>query len=514
MQISAPAPAPSRWRHRFHVVEIGIALLTAGVIAGFCLLATYWPFRYREVHPLLEETFQSRVVVQHYHRTYFPHPGYVAEGVTFYRHGDTRIPPLATMHRMTVVGRWTNLLFHPHKLHEIRLDGLRVQIPPAGTTARGTDFDQGMVSSSTQKIEIETIVADGSTLDFLHHNGPPLRFQLPHLVVREVRQGKPLSFEAHVLLPRPQGLVATEGRLGPFDTNNYGATPLSGSYALQGADLRGVDDIRGHATAKGAFHGNLNQIAIDGDAAIPDFRAGTGHQVSFDSAYHVTVNGTNGDVDIHDAAVRTGASVITAKGTVSGTPKKVSLQIATRNSHLDELLKVVEEDTPTVSGNVSFQADVELPDGQEKFLQRLGLKGRIAISAAHFLKADTQQNLDSFSARVRKDPPNAAAHVDAQAKSETLFAHGTAYFRNVEVNFPGATAELTGTMNLLDTKLHFTGEVALEQSLSHAATGWKSVLLKPLSPFFKHKDAGAVVSIAVTGTAKNPQIGQDILHNK
>jgi len=45
-------------------------------------------------------------------------------------------------------------------------------------------------------------------------------------------------------------------------------------------------------------------------------------------------------------------------------------------------------------------------------------------------------------------------------------------------------------------------------------TGWKAMVLKPVSPFFKKKDAGAVVSVAITGKAKNPKIGEDVLHDK
>jgi hypothetical protein len=56
--------------------------------------------------------------------------------------------------------------------------------------------------------------------------------------------------------------------------------------------------------------------------------------------------------------------------------------------------------------------------------------------------------------------------------------------------------------------------VALEKGISHAATGWKAMLLKPLTPFFRKKDVGAMVPIAVTGTAKNPKVGQDVMHDK
>jgi hypothetical protein len=71
---------------------------------------------------------------------------------------------------MTVVGTWTAVLFHPHTLYEIRLSGLHVQIPPPGTKARQMDFDQGVVSSYKQKIEIKTIVANGTTIDFLRED--------------------------------------------------------------------------------------------------------------------------------------------------------------------------------------------------------------------------------------------------------------------------------------------------------------------------------------------------------
>src|ERR1700722_811248 len=171
--------APHRPRRlRGYVIELIVVGFLTLALVGIALMFKFWPFRYREVHPLLQQTFRSRVDVKRYHRTYFPHPGYVAEGLVFYRPGDTHIPPLATIDRMTVIGTWTALFFHPHKLYEVRLSGLHVQIPPPGTEARQMDFDQGLVSSSTQKIVIETIVADGTTLDFLRKDdNVPVRFR-------------------------------------------------------------------------------------------------------------------------------------------------------------------------------------------------------------------------------------------------------------------------------------------------------------------------------------------------
>jgi hypothetical protein len=54
----------------------------------------------------------------------------------------------------------------------------------------------------------------------------------------------------------------------------------------------------------------------------------------------------------------------------------------------------------------------------------------------------------------------------------------------------------------------------MDTDISHTATGFKSFLLKPLAPFFRKKNAGAVVPIAVTGTPGHYHVTQDITHNK
>jgi hypothetical protein len=504
------------WRHRRYIIELALFGVFVLALTAIAVMLTYWPFRYREVHPLLERTFRSQVLVKRYHRTYFPHPGYVAEGIIFYRHGVTQIPPLATLDRMTVVGTWTNLLFHPHELYEIRLGGLHVRIPPPGTKARALDFNEGVVAPSQQKIAIETIIADGTTLDFLAtSSAPALRLQFPLLQVHNLHQGQPLSFSARVLIPRPQGTVFANGSVGPFRTNDYGATPLSGTYSLQNADLSQVPGISGHASASGRYNGTFSGIETFGQVAIPDFRAASAHMVHLDAAYRVLVNGTNGDVEIQDTEVRTGENLITVSGSVVGKPNKVNLTIATKDSRVQDLLKIVEHDDPSVVGKVSFHAAVNLNNGPGKFLQRLGLKGEVSLAQVSFAKPDTQHDMDAFAARVQKDPPGGSKsdppQVTATASSSTAFHEGLAYFPDIHVTLPGADAHLHGTFSLLDTRIHFTGKVDLERDISRAATGWKSVLLKPLIPFFRHNDAGAIVSIAVVGNATHPKITQDIM---
>lgn len=511
-------PAISGKRKR-HVIELALFAVLVLTLAGVAVMLNYWPFRYREVHPLLERTFRSKVTVKRYHRTYFPHPGYVAEDVTFYRDGDTQIPPLATLERMTVVGTWTNLIFHPHELYEIRLSGLHVRIPPPGSKARGLIFNGGVIGSSQPTIAIETIVADETTLDFLANNGtPPLRLQFPLLQVHNMHQGQPLSFSARALIPRPQGIVLANGAVGPFLANDYGATPLSGAYSLQNADLSQLPSISGHVSASGRYGGTFSGIETSGQLDIPDFRAASAHRVRLKADYRVLVNGTNGDVMIQDTEVRTGKSLITASGSVVGKPNKVNLTIATKDSRIEDLLKIVQHEDPSVVGKASFHAAVNLNNGPGKFLQRLDLKGEISVAQVSFVKPHTQHDMNAFAARVEKDPPGASKidppQVTATASSPTAFHEGVAYFPDIHITFPGADAHLHGTFNLLDTRIHFTGKADLQRDISRATTGWKSGMLKPLSPFFRHNNAGAIISVAVTGTTKNPKIVQDMLHDK
>jgi hypothetical protein len=502
------------------ITEIVIIGVVTVVLVSVDLMFYFWPFRYREVHPLLQQVFQSRVDVKSYHRTYFPHPGFVAEDVTFYRHGDTHIPPLATVKKMTVAGQWLRLIFHPHTLYQIRLEGLHVQIPPPGTTARGMDLDNGVISTSDSKLRIQTILADGTTLDFLRHQGAPLRFVFKALVIHNVQDKRPLEFAIRVNTLEPPGTVVAMGTLGPFRTNSYGTTQMSGSYSLVDGDLNGLDGMWGHPAAGGRFGGMFSKMDVKGNAAIPDFRVASGQTVRVDAAYHVTVSGTNGDVEIENAIVKSGGSLITASGSVAGSPKKVAVTIETKNSQVRDLLKIVEQASPQVEGAVSFRAAVNFGEEPGRFLEKLNLKGDVSLDEMRLVKPQMQQKVDAFSARVRKDAPGGVKsggdppEINLAARGETRFNHGVAYFPAIFASVPGAQAHLHGTFNLLDTRIHLTGTVALEKDIAHAVTGWKSVLLKPLSPFFKKKDAGAVVPIAVTGTAKNPRVGADLLHDK
>jgi hypothetical protein len=58
----------------------------------------------------------------------------------------------------------------------------------------------------------------------------------------------------------------------------------------------------------------------------------------------------------------------------------------------------------------------------------------------------------------------------------------------------------------------FHGNARLTAKVSQLTTGWKSILLKPVDPFFSKNGAGTEVPIKITGTRNSPKFGLDFGH--
>jgi hypothetical protein len=91
---------------------------------------------------------------------------------------------------------------------------------------------------------------------------------------------------------------------------------------------------------------------------------------------------------------------------------------------------------------------------------------------------------------------------------------GVVSTRRLTFEMPGASADLNGSYDLRNGEVHLVGDLKMKSDISHTTTGFKSLLLKPLAPFFKKRHAGAVVPIAVTGGPGDYKVNQDILHDK
>ena len=62
-------------RRGLHITEAVIIGVVTVVLVGVDLMFYFWPFRYREVHPLLQQVFQSQVDGEEVSPDLFPSSG-------------------------------------------------------------------------------------------------------------------------------------------------------------------------------------------------------------------------------------------------------------------------------------------------------------------------------------------------------------------------------------------------------------------------------------------------------
>lgn len=514
------SPRRERWVGLMGLVVVAVAAI------GFPILDANWPFRYRKVKPLLESVFASDITIAHYRRVYFPHPGFVANGLTMRRRAALNLPPIGTAQELKIVGNWGDVLLFRKRMRLVYVRGMQVEIPPAGSTAMREEFPAGSSSDfAGPTTPVETLHLQDTLMEILHADGSRTRYPIHDLSIHNVQRGQAAAFDLDMENASPLGRVRAQGSFGPLNPQNLGGTPLQGEFVFSPAELDGLGTLHGTVTARGKFAGKMDDVEVSGDASTPDFAVADGHPVKVTGTAQCTVNALNGDVVLHRVDVRTGETVVDASGTFSGSPKRTRLEMRVDRGRVQDLLRPFLHEAVPVTGPVWLTTQAEVgPGGAGKtFLQRLTMNGAFHLPQDRLTRPSTAKSLAAFSAREEGasskpgEPGNAAsASGDALSSLEgpVQVRNGIASTGRLVFRVQGASARLKGTYELEGGKVHLTGPLRTESDLSHATTGWKSLLLKPFAPFFRGKKAGAVVNIAVTGVPHHYKVGQDVLHNK
>ncbi len=105
-QLEKKEPQPSA-RSRWLILTVVLVLLVLGGAAFFW--RRYWPFERQPVIEDLQEAGDSHVTIRDFHRTYFPYPGCVLEGVVFTRGGNSP-NPLITIEKLTIQSSYLKIL--------------------------------------------------------------------------------------------------------------------------------------------------------------------------------------------------------------------------------------------------------------------------------------------------------------------------------------------------------------------------------------------------------------------
>ena len=516
----APPPSPAKTANRLPVrfprrgrkrAAILAAVVACIVVCTLVILwARIWPFTESAVVEDLAEASDSRVTIRSSHRTYFPIPGCILEGVEFH-HGPNQWT-LITIDKLTVEGSYPGIL--TKHVPRIRTEGGHVFVPPFGSNVT--------FQSQHSKLVVEEIVANGTVVDFASDDPqkPALRFEVSEAILHNVRWGDPLAYQLKFRNPEPPGEIATRGSFGAWTSGHPGDTPISGEYSFDRADLSVYRGIAGMLSSKGKFEGVLKHIDIAGSTDVPDFEVTSGsHKVKLRINYSAFVDAIHGDTFLKNVDAHFGQTNVIAAGSVAGSKgrkgKFGQFDLTVRSGRIEDILGLfVKERKSPMSGAIAIKAKAEIPPGKERFLDKVKLHGTFGIDDGSFSKAETQQNVNELSAGARGEKMEDAETVLTDLKGQVLLEGGVASFSDLSFGIPGADARMYGTYNILNHKIDLHGRMRVDTKISKTTTGVKALLLKAMDPFFKKKKKGEVVPVHITGTYEHPEFGLDLTQPK
>ena len=510
-----------------------LCLLLIAVIAVWITSVRLQPTVKARVERILSDRFDSAVTIGSIHVKLFPRAGMVAENITIRHHYRSDVPPIISIRKISANPDMASLLGANHDIQLVRLEGLQIHIAAGTFKKKAPDeqkeqknFTPAQAKDNTNHLPfvIREIIADGTLLEILPKKAgkEPLDFDIKKLTLRSVGVDRPMNFVAELTNAKPPGLIETQGRFGPWDKEDPGSTPLSGHYTFDKADLNVFKGISGLLSSEGDYSGELDTIDAKGTTDTPDFSVDTsGKPVDLKTEFSATIDGTNGDTYLHPVIAHFRDSNFVCNGSVAGTPgvkgKTVYLDVVADKARMEDLLYLaVKAKKPLLTGQMKFKSKLMIPPGDVEVIQKIILDGQFSLAAAHFTSDKVQGKIDTFSTRaqgLKSNSDEAEEDVASHLSGKFILKNSLLRLNNFAFVIPGAQVSVNGTYGLRSEAVDMRGEVRLQATLSHMATGWKSLLLKPVDPFFKKDGAGALLHITITGSRDDIHYGLD-LHRK
>jgi hypothetical protein len=441
----------------------------------------------------------------------FPQDEVVAAGAT---------EPLIALKHFSFHADWTGLFAKPMHVGTVHVTGMAIQIPPKEMRAQAP---KGRRHIGKIEIVVDEIVFDDSKLVIgtLKPDKEPLDFEMSRIVMRNVGPTKPWEYDATLVNATPKGDIHANGTFGPWINDSPGDSTVTGRYTFDHADLSTIKGIGGMLSSVGEFTGQLNDIVVDGTTETPDFFLDTGnHTMPLHTKFHAIVVGTNGDTYLQPVDARLGQSNFTCNGAVINVKGKghiIDLDVTVLNGRMQDFLQLAVKTTPVVmTGRLTTKTKLHIRPGDESVSKKLGLQGRFTLRQIHFTNPEVQDKVDMLSLRAQGDPKDAkpgAEDVHSQLVGQFVMGDGKLSFSKLDYTLPGATVVLTGEYSLDGEQFEFEGKMRTDAKVSQmVASKWKSILLKPVDPFFKKNGAGAEIPVKVSGTRSAPKFGLDLRH--
>lgn len=490
-----------------------VAAIAALAALGAWAVSSAGPIAREKIVQAIEERFQSDVELKDLRFSVFPWPGATGEGLVLRHRKRTDVAPLISIRKFTVDVGWLGLLKRPTRIRRVTLEGMEINVPPRRQPPQ--EKKPGEKKEIPTVFEITEIVADGTKLTILPkaEGKLPLEFELSKLTLDTVRMDQAMTFRTSMTNAKPPGDIESTGKFGPWDAEEPGDSPVSGTYTFQKANLGVFKGISGTLSSTGEYQGKLNHINVKGTTDTPDFAVGIGgHKVDLKTQFEAIVDGTNGDTLLQPVIAEWNRTRIVARGGVEGKKgekgKTITLDVVLIKGRVEDVILLAVKGKPPLTGVVSFRTKFVIPRGDEDIMDKLALDGKFGITEAEFTDFKVQDKVDALSRSAQGEPKaEDIENVVSNLKGNFRLNEGVMTFAGLTFSVPGAIVNLDGTYGLRSEELDFRGTLRMEAKLSEATTGVKSFFLKVVDPFFKKDGAGAVVPIKVTGKRESPSFG-------
>ena len=414
-----------------------------------------------------------------------------------------------------------DIFYSPIHVDTVYIKGLQLNLPPR---EHRSELSNMAPKGGKIAIIVDKFVSDKAQLiiNTLRPGKLPLEFDIENLRMTAIGPGSPMHFDANLTNPKPVGQIQTSGLFGPWQPDSPRDTPVSGTYSFEHADLGTIHGIGGILSSTGKYAGVLDKIEVEGATDTPDFHLATsGRPLPLHTDFHATVDGTSGDTYLRPVKAKVLNSWLTATGSVvrvkDPNGHRVQLDVVMEKGEIEDLLKLaIRTDPPIMTGAIRLNTKFDLAPGTADVANRLKLAGTFQIARAHFSNEKIQGKVDELSLRSQGKPKlvHDSSTPDARSDMNGTFSlsDGLISFSQLDYRVPGTQVNLTGTYSLDGNIFDFHGKARLDATLSHMVTGWKSILLKPVDPFFSKNGAGTEIPVKITGTKSEPHFGLDFGH--
>jgi hypothetical protein len=500
------------------------------MVAAICIriaIIRAKPILRTRVIETLTTRFKNRVELASLHVSVIKGLEVSGEGLQIYGPTDPNpyepgVQPLLEIKEFRFHTPLRNLFREPMRVHTVYVSGLSLNIPPKEDRQQmGNMRKRGKMS-----IAVDQFVCEDTKL-VINTSRPgkaPLVFDISTITMKDIGPGLPFRFDATLVNPKPVGDIQSTGQFGPLNEVSPRDTAVEGNYSFTNADLGTLKGIGGTLSSTGKYGGSLGRIEVAGKTDTPDFRvAVSGHPVPLHTDFHAIVDGTDGDAYLQPVKAQILHSSLTARGKIVRVENPhghdIELDVVLGHARIEDLLKLgVRTDPPIMTGPVEMKTKLSLRPGNADVANRLKLAGNFRVPEGYFTNERMQSRIDSLSLRSRGQPKAAREHLQVNVPSELQgtfkLDDGVLSFSFLHFLIPGTHADMTGQYSLDGNIFDFHGKLKLDAKLSQMMTGWKSILLKPVDPFFHKNGAGTEVPFKVTGTRSEPHVGLDFRHKE